>query len=142
MTQGGHPPDRIKPPTRSYEGRETVLVVDDDRAVRALARAILSRYGYSVVEAQDGEAAIALAEQDAGSIQLLLTDINMPGLGGHALEERLKQVKPTLKTLFMSGDPSNSLVRRGPTVAVAPFVPKPFTPEMLVRAVRAVLDSP
>ena len=142
MTQGGHPPDQIKPSVRSYEGRETILVVDDDRAVRALVRAILGRYGYSVVEAENGEAAIVVAEQDTGAIRLLLTDINMPGLGGHALEERLSQVRPKLKTLFMSGDPSNSLVRRGPTVAVAPFVPKPFTPEMLVRAVRAVLDSP
>lgn len=142
MTQGSDPHDQIKPLARAHEGRETILVVDDDRAVRALARAILSRAGYTVVEAPDAEAAIEVAEQHAGSIQLLLTDIKMPGKGGHALEEQLSQTLPKLKTLFMSGDPSNSLIRRGPTVVMAPFVPKPFTPEMLVRAVRAVLDTP
>ena len=142
MTQGGHPLDPIKPPPRSYEGRETILLVDDDQSVRALARAVLSRYGYAVLDASDADAAIQVADQHPSSIDLLLTDVNMPGLGGHALEEHLKQARPTLKTLFMSGDPTNTLVRRGPVVEMPPFVPKPFTPEMLVRAVRAVLDSP
>ena len=128
-------------PPRPHDGRETVLLVDDDPAVRSLARTILTRSGYTVLDAASGEEAIALASQHTSQIHLLLTDINMPGLGGRALEELLVQARPRIRTLFISGDPSNALVHRGPVVEMAPFVPKPFKPDMLVRAVRAVLDS-
>jgi CheY-like chemotaxis protein len=137
-----HPIDQINPPPRSYQGRGTILVVDDDAAVCGLIRSILGRHGYTVLQASDGENALTVADEYAGPIDLLLTDINMPGLEGHALDEKLLQTRPKLKALFMSGDPSKSLIRRGPVVAMPPFVPKPFTPDMLVRAVRAVLDSP
>ena len=138
---GGQSLDSTQPAPRSYEGRETILLVDDDPAVRSLARTILTRNGYSVLEAESGEDAIAVSGRHTGPIHLLLTEINMPGLRGHALEEQLAHARPKLKTLFMSGDPSNALVHRGPVVEMAPFVPKPFKPETLVRAVRAVLDA-
>ena len=119
----------------------TILLAEDDPSVRSLARTILTRSGYTVLEASDGDKAVELAAQHNGPIDLLLTDIAMPGTGGRALDARLTEMRPKLKTLFMSGDPTNAIVREGATVIMAPFLPKPFTQEMLVRAVRTVLDG-
>jgi PAS domain S-box-containing protein len=112
-------------------GRETVLLAEDDEALRGLIREVLQVLGYTVLEAADGETALALASTHPGRIDLLLTDMVMPRLGGRELGHRLLAGRPALRVLYMSGYPSD-----------VPVLTKPFTPDGLARAVRAALDGP
>ncbi|MBY0228788.1 MAG: response regulator, partial [Gemmataceae bacterium] len=122
-------------------GGETVLLVEDDGDVRALAERILQACGYSVLRARDGEEALALAERHAGPIDLLLTDVVMPRLGGGRLAEALAAARPGLRVLFMSGYADDAVVRHGVLERGAPFLHKPFTLSGLARKVREVLDG-
>ncbi len=123
-------------PARVPRGVETVLLVDDDASVRYVAHRALEGHGYQVLEAADPSAALALAAGNP-SIQLLLTDMMMPGLTGRELADRLVAQHPGLLVLFMSGylDQSTLLETN------AAFLQKPFTPEALARKVRQVLDA-
>jgi PAS domain S-box-containing protein len=125
----------------SSRGTETVLVVEDVAAVRAVTRRMLERYGYSVLEAADGEAAIRLAAKFGGHIHLLITDVVMPNLGGRDLAEMFAQTYPNTKVLFMSGYTDDAIVRHGILQEDIAYLQKPFTPESLARKVRAVLDA-
>ena len=118
-------------------GTETILVVEDDDRVRALASRVLTLGGYTVLEASDPEAALALAVE-GHDIHLLLSDLVLPVMRGSDLYHRLRQRRPHLRVLYISG--YRSAADR-PDVDDAAFLPKPFTPDMLAAAVRAVLDA-
>ncbi len=122
-------------------GGETILVVEDDADVRDLARRVLQRQGYTLLEAGDGEEALRLAARHPGSVHLLLTDVVMPGMSGVALAEDLAQTQPDLKVLFMSGYLDDAVAHHGVLEDSVAFLRKPFTPKTLARKVRAVLDD-
>jgi two-component system, cell cycle sensor histidine kinase and response regulator CckA len=120
-------------------GAETVLLVEDETGVRLLARKILERQGYAVLDAANGPDALALVAAHDTPIHLLVTDMVMPELNGRELARRLLAVKPTLRVIYMSGYTDDEIIRRG----LEPnnrFVEKPFTSETLAHAVRAALD--
>ena len=123
-------------------GTETVLLVEDAAAVRAVARQVLQRQGYRVLEAADGEDALYLAARHQGTIDLVLTDVVMPRAGGRELAERLLAVRPDTRVLYMSGYTDDSVVRHGILAGGVAYLQKPFSPEGLARKVREVLDAP
>ena len=123
-------------------GTETVLLVEDAAAVRAVARQVLQRQGYNVLEASDGEDALHLAARYQGTIDLVLTDVVMPRAGGRELAERLLTVRPDTRVLYMSGYTDDSVVRHGILEGGVAYLQKPFSPEGLARKVREVLDAP
>jgi signal transduction histidine kinase/CheY-like chemotaxis protein len=116
-------------------GTETVLLVEDEPQVRTLASRVLRRRGYAVLTAADGEGALRLTSTGLDGIDLLLTDISMPGMDGRTLARRLRERSPDLAVLFMSGFADAAA---GPLEG--PLLPKPFTPEVLVERVRETLD--
>jgi PAS domain S-box-containing protein len=126
---------------RNTSGTETVLLVEDAEMVRLVARHALQIGGYTVLEASDGEAALRVAEGHAGRIDLLLTDVVMPRMGGRELAERLTRARPGLRVLYLSGYTDEAVVRHGLLEADAAFLQKPFSPASLAAKVRAVLDQ-
>jgi PAS domain S-box-containing protein len=122
------------------QGWETVLLVEDEDAVRALAREVLRRHGYVVLEARHGVDALRLAERHTDDIQLMITDVVMPHMSGRELAERLCSARPTMRVLFMSGYTDHAVMNRALTPG-ASFLQKPFTPETFARKVRQVLDA-
>jgi two-component system cell cycle sensor histidine kinase/response regulator CckA len=122
-------------------GQETILLVEDDEAVRSLARRVLSSRGYTLLETKDGQEALRLAAEYPGTIHLLLTDVVMPGMGGTTLAEQLARSRPGLKTLYMSGYTDNAIAHHGVLDPGVAFLQKPFGPMELARKVRAVLDG-
>jgi PAS domain S-box-containing protein len=123
----------------ALRGAETVLVVEDQDDVRRVVVESLEHYGYRVLEADRGEAAIGLCRTFSGTIDLLLADVVMPGMPGPAVAEQCTRVRPTLKTLFMSGYTDNVLQRELTADQSARYIQKPFTPAQLAAKVRAVL---
>ena len=121
-------------------GRETILVVEDEPMVRELARRSLEELGYGVLEADSATAALALIEQGAPSVDLILTDVVMPGLSARLMAEAVHRSQPELPVLFMSGYPGEDVVRRGLLSPNAPFLQKPFSLEDLSLRVRSLLD--
>jgi len=130
------------PASAMSRGTETVLVVEDAPAVRAVTRQVLERQGYTVIEAAGGDAALQLAAAHAGPIHLLLTDVVMPGLSGRQVAERLAIRRPEMRVLYASGYTDDSIVRHGILEEGIAYLQKPFTPESLARKVRTVLDAP
>jgi CheY-like chemotaxis protein len=126
--------------TDDTHGWETVLLVEDEDAVRALAREVLRRHGYVVLEARHGVDALRVAERHTDDIHLMVTDVVMPHMSGRDLAERLSTVRPTMKVLFMSGYTDHAVMHRDLTPWSA-FIQKPFTPETFARKVRTVLDA-
>jgi len=122
-------------------GTETVLLVEDAAAVRAVAKQVLQRQGYTVLEAPHGEAALHLAQKHRGPIHLLLTDVVMPVLSGRRLAEQLAPLRPDMKVLYASGYTDDSVVRHGILESGTAYLQKPFTPDSLARKVREVLDG-
>ncbi|MBL7177942.1 MAG: PAS domain S-box protein [Desulfobacteraceae bacterium] len=126
---------------KGLEGSETVLLVEDDRSVLNLARKVLQQQGYRVLEAQNGEDALKVSKEYEGSIHLLITDVVMTGMNGRELAERIIPLYPEVKVLFMSGYTDNVLSHYGVLESGINFLEKPFSPEILMRKVRTVLDS-
>ncbi|HZI41099.1 MAG TPA: PAS domain S-box protein [Gemmatimonadaceae bacterium] len=122
-------------------GSETVLLVEDEPSVRSIARRILERNRYMVLEAHDGRDALRVADQYKQPIQLLLTDMMMPELSGGDVWSALSKTRPELRVLYMSGYTNDDMVRRGLLDAGAAFLQKPFTAADLTLAVRSVLDA-
>jgi CheY-like chemotaxis protein len=118
-----------------------VLVVEDAEALRKLSVTLLEEHGYQVLSAANGSEALELAQKDTQRIDLLLTDVIMPGLGGHQLAQRLEAVRPGLKVLYMSGYTDSSIGQHGVLEEGITLLSKPFTEEELVRKIREVLDS-
>jgi two-component system cell cycle sensor histidine kinase/response regulator CckA len=125
----------------TLRGTETILLVEDEEAVRAVAVNILRRQGYHVIEAEHPAEALLISEQHQGAIDLLLTDVVMPRMSGSELASRLAPTRPTMKVIFMSGYTDDSVVRHGVLEAGVPFIQKPITPAVVTRKVREVLDS-
>jgi PAS domain S-box-containing protein len=125
----------------SIRGTETILLVEDEEAVRALAKKILERQGYHVFEARHGADALRVAEQLDGRIDLVVTDVVMPQMNGRELAERLAAVRPGVAVLFMSGYTDDEIIRRGLLDPDMAFLQKPFTAHALARAVRDMLDG-
>ncbi len=125
----------------SLVGIETILLVEDESAVRGFARRTLEEQGYTVLEAADGAEALAVAASHVGPIALLVTDVIMPGLQGHQLAEQLTAARPGLRTLYVSGFTENSVLHHGMPEHGMAFLPKPFSSEALGGAVRRVLDG-
>jgi two-component system cell cycle sensor histidine kinase/response regulator CckA len=123
-------------------GTETILLVEDQDAVRELARTVLESQGYAVVEAISGEQAEQLANGRPGKINLLLTDVVMPGMSGRELAQRLSTGSPEMRVLFMSGYTDNVIAQGGVLEAGMSFLQKPFSPRVLAAKVREVLDNP
>ena len=109
--------------------------------MRAVARQILARHGYTVLEAPSGEAALDLAARYSGTIHLLLTDVVMSGLSGPELARRLLPVRPEARVLFMSGYTGEAIVHHGLAAPGIHYIQKPFAPEALAAKVREVLDG-
>jgi signal transduction histidine kinase len=128
-------------PGQPQRGTETILLVEDEPSVRTLVRDELRKLGYRVIEAKNGVEACLLATQQAGSLQLLLTDVVMPGMGGRELAQHLSVIKPDLRTLFISGYMDDVGIMAGQEEGTSSFLQKPFTPEVLARAVRNLLDT-
>jgi response regulator RpfG family c-di-GMP phosphodiesterase len=122
-------------------GDETILLVEDDLAVREVARRVLERQGYTLIETQRGKEALQLLAQQPGRVNLLLTDVIMPELSGKELSKQATALSPSLKTLFMSGYTDETITHHGVLEPGVAFLQKPFSPMGLARKVRAVLDS-
>ncbi len=120
-------------------GSETVLLVEDDTEVRTLAKRVLAAYGYHILEAGDGAQALALAGIHRGQIDLLMTDVVMPGMNGRELAEALTAILPAVKVLFTSGYTQNVLAARGVLHREVAYISKPYTSEGLAGKVREVL---
>jgi len=118
---------------------ETILLVEDEAAVRSLVKRILSQKGYRVLEASDGTIALRLAAGHVGEIDLVLTDVLMPNLGGRGMFEELKELSPEMRVLFMSGNPKDDVFPEKSMADRTPYLQKPFTSEALLSEVRAAL---
>jgi two-component system cell cycle sensor histidine kinase/response regulator CckA len=122
-------------------GSERILLVEDDAAIRGLCAVVLRRRGYTVDEAPHGEQAMALAARADFRIDLLITDVVLPGVNGRVVAERIGQMQPSLKVLYISGYTENAIVHTGVLDPQVAFLAKPFTPATLLERVRLVLDA-
>jgi PAS domain S-box-containing protein len=138
------PPPQPRPSTdraRVPDGAETVLLVEDEDAVRRLAARVLRSRGYTLLEARDGEEAERIAREHPEAIDIVVTDLVMPRMSGRQLAGVLERVRPRLRFLFMSGYTDEAVMRQGVHESAVDFLQKPFSPEELARKVREVLDG-
>jgi two-component system cell cycle sensor histidine kinase/response regulator CckA len=136
------PPVAVPEGAEIPRGSETILVVEDEESVRALARKILERNGYTVLEAGHAEEALLTCARHAGPIHLVVTDVVMPGVSGRELAERLLALHSDMRVLFVSGYIKDAIVERDRFDPGRAFLQKPFTREGLARKVREILQTP
>jgi len=122
-------------------GYGTILLVEDDEMVRRMARQILEISGYTVVEADNGARALQFCEEHDTHIDLVLTDVVMPQMGGRELVKRLARLLPEAKVLYMSGYTDDTIAPQGSLDQIAHFLQKPFAPDALLSKVREVLET-
>jgi CheY-like chemotaxis protein len=132
-------PAESAPPPKG--GTETILLAEDDTVLRDLARGMLEEFGYTVIEAVDGEDAIEKFRANRDRIQLIILDVIMPKKNGREVFEEVKKIKPGTKVLFTSGYPANIIQKKGILEAGINFIVKPHPPQELLRKIRAVLNS-
>ena len=128
--------------TNGKGGTETILLVEDEDAVREVASRILRRHGYTVVEARNGADALRQFTEGGREFDLIVTDIVMPEMGGLELAQRVREWTPNARILFTSGYTEDAVLRRNFLDPGAEFVEKPFTPARLAQRAREVLDAP
>ncbi len=133
-------PSSPAPSMVTLRGSETILLVEDDEQVRAVACSILRRHGYRVIEAANGGEALLACEQHTATIHLLLSDVILPKISGRQIAERLSPLRPEMKVLFMSGYTDDAIMQHGVLESDVAYLQKPLTPEKLTRAVREVLS--
>jgi CheY-like chemotaxis protein len=131
----------LQGPTKEAGGTETILVVEDESSVRTMAVLALEKHGYEVLQAESGKKALGIIEKQSGPIDLLLTDVVMPGMSGRELAEALSLQHPSLKVLYQSGYTDDAIIRHGILKEKVAFLQKPYTPLSLVKKVRQVLDQ-
>ena len=134
--------DEVRSLSAENTGHETILLVDDEQSLRKLGMRVLIEAGYRVLEASDGAMALRVAAEEVGEIDLVLTDVEMPTLGGRGMVDELHELSPGMRVLFMSGYTDNEILRRGISPSETDFLQKPFTAESLCAAVRSVLSKP
>jgi PAS domain S-box-containing protein len=142
VTDADSQPAQAAEPSPVERGEETLLLAEDEPGVRALARDVLRQHGYQVLEALDVPDALRICREHPERIHLLLTDVVMPVMSGRELAERVAQIRPEIKVLYMSGYTDNIVVSHGVTSIDKEFLQKPFTPRSLARKVRETLDRP
>jgi len=120
-------------------GTETILLVEDEESVRQLVRDTLAAKGYQVLEGENGEAGIAAAAGHRGRIDLIITDVVMPGMGGREMVKQLAETRPETRVLYLSGYTEDAIVSDGSIEKGTAFLQKPFTLQSLSRKVREVL---
>jgi CheY-like chemotaxis protein len=133
--------EAVSPSISTLTSASTILLVEDEVAVRELMLAILAEQGYRVLAAQDGVEALQVAEQHDGPIHLLLTDVVMPRMSGRALADQLRPLRPEMQVLYTSGYTDDAIVHHGVLEEGVHFLSKPFELETLIRKVRSVLDD-
>ena len=136
-------PRRLPPPPAPLpEGKETILLVEDERALRRLARNVLERHGYQVLEANSGAEALAVWTEHASEVDLVMTDIIMPGgMSGRILAEQLLEKRKDLKILYTSGYGPDMVGENFNLAEGINFLAKPYHPDRLIRAIRQCLES-
>lgn len=131
----------VRPAQDSPQGHETLLLVEDEFAVRQSTRDFLTHHGYTVLEAQNGEEALRVSREYCGPIHLLISDVVMPKMSGPVLAEQLSAERPQMKTLFVSGYAESTVLQHGKIDVTARFLQKPFGLRALAQKVREVLDE-
>lgn len=138
----GEPASSVSEHKKSpLEGNETILIVEDEEAIKRLAKRFLEIFGYQALATNSPTEALEIARSHKGEIHLLLTDVVMPEMNGRDLQEKLIELRPGIRTLFMSGYTASIIAQRGVLDQGIEFIPKPFTINMLASAVRKVLDG-
>jgi CheY-like chemotaxis protein len=135
-------PAKAEPRPAPGRGTETIVLVEDDEAVRSLALLVLTRHGYKVHAFRDGPSAVHAVGGMTEPLHLLITDVVMPDMNGPVMAQRLRELRPGIKVLFTSGYTENVVVHHGVLTEGIDFLPKPYSPESLARHVREVLDKP
>ena len=140
LSEGSAEPHAVPLPEKPCGGNETILLVEDEESVRQLVRDTLSAKGYEVIEAANGEAGLAAAARQSGKIDLVITDVVMPGMGGRELVKQLAVSRPDTKVLYLSGYTEDAIISDGSIESGTAFLQKPFTLQNLTRKVREVLS--
>jgi CheY-like chemotaxis protein len=130
------------PAAEGFDGTETILLAEDQPEVRAIASAVMRRHGYTVLEASDGEEALAIVRRRTEAIDLLLSDVVMPNMSGPELARLVQAERPRIRVLYASGYTDDAIVNHGVLDPGVAFLPKPFTPSALLRKIREMLDAP
>ncbi len=139
----GPPEEEAAPASRrrAAGGSETILLVEDERLVRNLCLEVLTKAGYAVLEAQNGEEALRLARENKRALDLIVTDVVMPGMSGRELAKKMTAHHPRAKVLYLSGYADDAVLRHGVMEEGAALIPKPFTPNQLLKKIRDILDA-
>jgi two-component system cell cycle sensor histidine kinase/response regulator CckA len=142
IEEGGDSIQSLAVSTKPPQGSETILLVEDEEMVRKLACTVLQKYGYTVLEAPNGEEALRIIEgQNGNPVHLMVTDVVMPGMSGRQLADRLASLWPETKVLYMSGYTDNAIVHHGVLEPGIAYIQKPFAPDALASKVREILDE-
>ena len=131
----------MTPPPPEHPGTETLLVVENEPAIRNLLQMALRKNGYAVLVAASGREALEIVRAHSGAIDLLITDVVMPDMNGPELARQLIAIRPETRTLFMSGYMDDALGEHGSLPSHANFIQKPFSPRIIAQKVRDILDG-